>query len=33
MIAGGTITASEGAIAMASPLGLAPDPNSVNWKP
>jgi penicillin-binding protein 1A len=30
MIASGTITASEGAIAKASPLGLAADPNSAN---
>jgi penicillin-binding protein 1A len=30
MIASGTITASEGAIAKASPLGLAEGPNSAN---
>jgi penicillin-binding protein 1A len=30
MIASGTLAASEGAIAKASPLGLAADPNSAN---
>jgi membrane peptidoglycan carboxypeptidase len=30
MIASGTLAASEGAIAKASPLGLAADPNSAD---